>query len=179
MTEANTSGQGSLLATAMADAIVRGAERAGIDSCVYLPDSVLTGTIRKFESSGKFLMLPCTREDEGIAAAVGLHLGGRNPICLMESSGLGYSPLILARALAQRTPVFIVASHGYGPGELFDYHCATFLVAEGVFRGLNIPYSIASNIESLDDLVERSVQTARGQLTCYGVIVPPYLARGR
>jgi len=179
MVEATKNAQGPQLAAAMADAIVRGAERGGIDSCVYLPDSVLTGTIRKFESSGKFLMLPCAREDEGIAAAVGLYIGGRNPICLMESSGLGYSPLILARAIAQRTPVFVVASHGEGPGELFDYHCGTFLVSEGVFRSLGITYSVATDINSLDDLVERSVQTVRGQITSYGVIIPPYLARGR
>lgn len=162
----------------VADALVGGAERAGIDACIYVPDSCFTGVIRKFQASNRILMVPCAREDEGIAIASGLYLGGRNPICLMEGSGLGYSGLILARAIIQRTPVLVVASHTLGPGEPYDYHGATCLVAEGVFKGLGIPYATASDVGSLADLVGRSMQTVRGQLTCFGVLIPPYLARG-
>lgn len=162
----------------VADALVNGAERAGIDTCIYLPDSCFTGVIRKFEASNRMLMVPCAREDEGIAIATGLHLGGRNPICFMEGSGLGYSALILARAVVQRTPVLVVASHTLGPGEPYDYHGATCLVAEGVFRGLGIPYAVAGDTGSLEDLLRRSVQTVRGQLICFGLLIPPYLVRG-
>ena len=54
-----------------------------MDSCVYLPDSVMWSAIQAFRDSGEMLMVPCAREDEGIA--VGLDLGGRNPVCMMEA----------------------------------------------------------------------------------------------
>jgi sulfopyruvate decarboxylase subunit alpha len=160
-----------------ASSLVSGAVRAGVDVCVYLPDSGLTRTVREFQRSG-MLCVPCAREDEGVAIAVGLHLGGRTAICLMEGSGIGYSGLILARAQIQRTPVVIVASHSRGGGEPFDFHGATILVSEGIFQGLGIPYEVATDAASLDTSIYRIFQTARGQLTSFGFLIPPYITIG-
>jgi len=113
-----------------------------------------------------------------VAIAVGLNLGGRTAICLMEASGLGYSGLILARAQVQRTPVVIVASHSRGGGEAHDYHGATILVSEGIFAGLNIPYEIVPDVASVEAKVYRAFQTARGQLTAFGLLVPPFVMAG-
>ena len=159
-------------------ALLRGALKAGVDTCVYLPDSCLTSAIRAFQASGKIAMIPCSREDEGVAIAVGLELGGRTAVCMMEASGLGYSGLILARAQVQRTPVIIIASHTAGAGEPYDYHGATALLSEGVFTGLGIPYEIATEARSLESLTYRVVQTARGQRTSFGLLIPPFVAAG-
>jgi sulfopyruvate decarboxylase subunit alpha len=158
--------------------LLRGAVRAGVDACVYLPDSCLTAVIRAFQKSPGMTMIPCAREDEGVAIAVGLELGGRNPVCMMEASGIGYSALILARAQVQRTPVVIVASHSGGAGEPYDYHGATVLLAEGVFSGLGIPHEVATEQVSLETLIYRVVQTARGQRTSFGLLIPPFVASG-
>jgi sulfopyruvate decarboxylase subunit alpha len=158
--------------------LLRGAVRAGVDACVYLPDSCLTSVIRAFQRHEKIAMIPCAREDEGVAIAVGLELGGRTAVCLMEASGIGYSALILARAQVQRTPVIIVASHTSGGGEPYDYHGATVVLAEGVFSGLGIPYEIADEGRSLESLMYRVVQTARGQRTSFGLLIPPFIAAG-
>jgi sulfopyruvate decarboxylase subunit alpha len=158
--------------------LLRGAVRAGIDTCVYLPDSCLTPVIRAFQSSGRITMIPCAREDEGVALAVGLELGGRTAVCMMEASGIGYSALILARAQLQRTPVIIVASHTAGAGEPHDYHGATAVLSEGVFTGLGIPYEIATESSRLEPLIYRVVQTARGRRTSFGLLIPPFIAAG-
>ena len=162
----------------MSASLLRGAMRANVDACVYLPDSCLTPVIRAFQSSGKMLMIPCAREDEGVAIAVGLNLGGRTALCLMEASGIGYSALILARAQVQRTPVIIVASHTAGAGEPYDYHGATAMLSEGVFTGLGIPYEIATDARSLESLMHRVVQTAQGQRTSFGLLIPPFITSG-
>lgn len=159
-------------------ALLRGARRAGVDACVYLPDSVVWSAIQAFRDCGEILMVPCAREDEGIAVAVGLDLGGRNPVCMMEASGLGYSGLILARAQVQRTPVVIVASHTPGGGEPMDYHGATRLLSEGIFKGLGIPFETATDPDRLEDQMFRVVQTARGQRTSFGLLLPPYVMQG-
>jgi len=159
-----------------AASLLRGATRAGVDSCVYLPDSCLTSVIRTFQRSGKITMIPCAREDEGVAIAVGLELGGRTAVCLMEASGIGYSGLILARAQVQRTPVIIVASHTGGAGEPYDYHSATALLARGMFAGLGIPYEVATQSQSIELLMYGVVQTARAQRTSFGLLIPPHIA---
>jgi len=164
--------------TAMAEGFVRGARKAGVDACVYLPDSCLTPIIRVFQKTQGVTMVPCAREDEGVGVAVGLHLGGRNPVCLMEASGIGYSGLILARAQVQRTPVIIVASHSAGAGEPFDYHSASALLSEGVFSGLGIRYEVATSSRGLEGLIFRVVQTSQGQRTCFGLLIPPFVAAG-
>src|SRR5690242_740303 len=163
---------------AVAQAFVRGALKAGVDACVYLPDSCLTPIIRVFQKSPGVAMIPCAREDEGVGIAIGLHLGGSNPLCLMEASGIGYSGLILARAQVQRTPVVIVASHSAGPGEPFDYHSASALLSEGVFSWLGILYEIAKDSRALEALIFRVVQTSRGQRTSFGLLIPPFVAAG-
>jgi len=159
----------------MPASFLRGAMRANVDACVYLPDSCLTPVIRALERSGQITMIPCAREDEGVAIAVGLELGGRTALCMMEGSGIGFSGLILARAQVQRTPVIIVASHTAGGGEPYDYHGATALLSEGVFKGLGIPYEVATDARSLEPLVYRVVQTARGQRTSFGLLIPPFI----
>src|SRR5262249_56090907 len=136
------------------------------------------GVMGGFQGDEKMAMSPCAREDEGVAIAVGLELGGRTAVCLMEASGIGYSALILARAQVQRTPVIIVASHTGGGGEPYDYHGATVLLAEGIFSGLGIPYEIATEAGSLDSLLYRVVQTARGQRTSFGLLIPPFMTSG-
>ena len=166
------------VANEMPASFVRGAMRANVDACVYLPDSCLTPLIRAFADTKKITMIPCAREDEGVAIAVGLDLGGRTALCLMEASGIGYSALILARAQVQRTPVIIVASHTGRAGEPHDYHGATALLSEGVFRGLGIPYEVATESVALDSLLYRVVQTARGQRTSFGLLLPPFIASG-
>ncbi len=157
---------------------LKGALRAGVDACVYLPDSCLTPIVRAFQRSRDVTMIPCAREDEGVAIAVGLEIGGRTPVCLMEASGLGYSGLILARAQAQRTPVTIVASHTRGAGEPYDYHSATALLSEGIFSGLGIPYEIANSTQPLETWIFRVLQTVRGQRTSFGLLIPPFVMTG-
>ncbi|WP_092514324.1 thiamine pyrophosphate-binding protein [Afipia sp. GAS231] len=162
----------------VAAALVKGALQANVEACVYLPDSGLTHIIRAFQAQPGLTIVPCAREDEGVGIAVGLQLGGRRTICFMEASGLGFSGLILARAQVQRTPVVVIASHTRGGGEQFDYHGATIRVSDGIFRGLEIPFEVATEQTALDLALFRIIQTAQSQRTCFGLLLPPYVAAG-
>jgi hypothetical protein len=74
--------------------------------------------------------------------------------------------------------VIIVASHTSGAGEPFDYHSASALLSDGIFSGLGIPYEVATESRTLEALIERVVQTSQGQLTCFGLLLPPFVAAG-
>jgi sulfopyruvate decarboxylase TPP-binding subunit len=118
-----------------------------------------------------------SREDEGIAIAMGAYLGGRLPVALMEGSGLGLSGLILARGLLQRTPLLIIASHNRVLGDQFDYHGATRMVGESTLAALNIPYLVINDAAVIQTAVREAVLTIKGQRLPVGLFVPRHISR--
>ena len=155
----------------IADAVIR----AGIRHAVHLPDSTLWEVPGLLVQSPNTTVITCAREDEGIAIAAGMFLGGGLAVALMEGSGIGYSALILARLQLQRSPVLLVASHSLALGEAHDYHGATRLAADAVLRGLGIPHVVATEGRTLGSMVEQAAVTARGQRTTVAVLVPDFV----
>ena len=161
----------------VAEAFHHALRAAGVNFAVYNPDSLLAPIEALLESDPSFQTLVCSREDEGIAMAMGAFLGGKLPVALMEGSGLGLSGLILARGLLQRTPLLIIASHNRTLGEQFDYHGATRLVGEATLAGLGIPYTVVDDPEDIETAVREAVLTISGQRIPVGLLVPRHLVR--
>jgi sulfopyruvate decarboxylase subunit alpha len=158
---------------------VHAALRAGgVNFAVSLPDSVLHPVDRLLAADPDVQTFVCSREDEGVAMAVGAYLGGKVPVALMEGSGLGYCGLVLARAQLQRTPLLLLASHNGALGEAFDFHGASRAAAEGVLRGLAIPYVVLTDRTQAPLLAQQALVTVLGQKTVVGLLVPPYLFAG-
>jgi sulfopyruvate decarboxylase TPP-binding subunit len=154
-----------------------GFRAAEIDFAVFLPDSMLDGVEQLMLARGEIACYQCSREDEGIAMAMGAFLVGKKPVALMEGSGIGLSGLILARGIVQRTPTLIVAGHSSTLGERFDYHGATRLVAEPVLRALGIPYHVLQNPEEIRTVVTQAQRTVEGQRLPVAILVPPFVIR--
>lgn len=155
-----------------------GLKEGGVDFASYLPDSVLYPLISSLESDDEVTTISCFREDEGVAIAAGSYLGGKTPVVMTESSGVGYSPLILARTQLQRTPMLILASHSYSLGVQFDYLGASRLVGEGVFKGLSIPYKVMDDSKRVKTFVKQALATVQSQKTSVGLIVPEFVMGG-
>jgi sulfopyruvate decarboxylase TPP-binding subunit len=150
----------------------------GVNFAVSLPDSVLHPVDRLLADDPAVETYVCSREDEGVAMAVGAYLGGKVPVALMEGSGVGYCGLVLARAQIQRTPLLLLVSHNGALGEAFDFHGASRAAAEGVLRGLNIPHVVITDRGQAPLLVQQALVTVLGQKTVVGILVPPYLFAG-
>jgi sulfopyruvate decarboxylase TPP-binding subunit len=174
-TNATPAATGGVDAPYGARELYRGLKAGGIDFAVYLPDSTLPPVERLLRADPDILTVACAREDEGIAMAAGAFLGGRTPVALMESSGLGYAALILARAQVQRTPMLLVASRNRVLDEPYDYHAASRLVGEGVLGGLGIPYLVVDDATRLASVVEKAAITVRGQRSCVGLLLPNFV----
>ena len=160
---------------AAADAFHRGLRAGGVRFAAYLPDSLLDPIERLLDADPDIETVVCTREDEGIAIAMGAYLGGKLGVVLMEGSGVGLSGLILARGLLQRTPVLIVASHDRALGVQFDYHGATRLVAQATLESLGIPTYPMHSPDTIETVVREALLTVRGQRLPVGLIVPRHL----
>ena len=155
---------------------VHGALKAGgVNFAVSLPDTVLRPVDRLLQDDPEVQTFVCSREDEGVAMAVGAYLGGKVPVALMEGSGVGYCGLVLARAQIQRTPLLLLVSHSRALGEAFDFHGASRLAAEGVLRGLDVPYVVLTDPAQAPLLVKEALVTVLGQKTVVALLVPPYL----
>jgi sulfopyruvate decarboxylase TPP-binding subunit len=145
---------------------------ADISFAAYLPDTFHYPLVRLLEQDPGVVCVGCSREDEGVAVAMGAFLGGRWPVLLTEGSGLGLSALILARGIVQRTPLLILASHNDALGERHDYHGATRRVTEPLLKGLNIPYVIAMDGRDAPMLIREAQLTVRGDRRPVAVLFP-------
>lgn len=153
---------------------------SGIDFAVFLPCGVLHAVDKALEAHPAVTVLNCAREDEGIAIGVGASLAGRRVAVLMEGSGVGYSGLILARALAvNRAEVMLVVSHNTVLGERFHYHGATRAVTEPVLTALHVPYHVLQRLEEADHVFPEIAQTMSGQRTPVAVLIPRPLCVAR
>jgi sulfopyruvate decarboxylase subunit alpha len=159
----------------VAQAFHRGLRDGGVKFAVYLPDSLLDPIERLLEDDPDIQTVVCTREDEGIAMAMGAYLGGKLGVALMEGSGLGLSALIFARGILQRTPLLLIASHDRALGVQFDYHGATRMVAQATLESLNIPTVQLHSAEMIETAVREALLTVQGQRIPVGLLVPRHL----
>ena len=113
-----------------------------------------------------------------MALAVGAALAGRLAVVMMEGSGMGYCGLILARALLQRTPMLILASHSRVLGERFDYHGATRIAGEGTAEGLGVPRLVVHDPAMLRTAITGAAQTIRGQKLPVCLFIPGFVMSG-
>jgi sulfopyruvate decarboxylase TPP-binding subunit len=164
-----------LVSSDLADALHAGLIAAGVRHCIYLPDSVMGPLTDRCERDARIDTLVCAREDEGIAVAAGLFVTGRRAVVMMEASGIGLSGLILARAQIQRTPVFIMASHGALLGEAFDFHAATNAAGRGVVAGLGISSYALGGQDDPAEIVRLALDSVHGQRTSFAIFIPPHL----
>ncbi len=159
------------------EAFYDGFKAAGIDFAVFLPDSMLDGVEQMMIERGGIETYQCSREDEGIAMAMGAFLVGKRPVALMEGSGIGMSALILARGIVQRTPTLLIAGHNSTLGERYDYHGATRLVTEPVLRALDIPCHVLFDPGEIRKVIVEAQATIEGQRIPVGILVPSHVIR--
>jgi sulfopyruvate decarboxylase TPP-binding subunit len=159
------------------EAFYDGFKAAGINFAVFLPDSMLDGVEQLIIERGGIDTYQCSREDEGIAMAMGAFLVGKHPVALMEGSGIGLSALILARGIVQKTPTLLISGHNSTLGERYDYHGATRLVAEPVLRALDIPFHVLFDPANIRRVIVEAQATVEGQRIPVGILVPSHVIR--
>jgi phosphonopyruvate decarboxylase len=66
-------------------------ERNGYDFFTGVPCSLFEGVTRILDSEPRYGYISAVREDSAMGIAAGAYLGGRQPVVLMQNSGLGVS----------------------------------------------------------------------------------------
>ena len=68
-------------------------EAHGYNFFTGVPCSLFEGVTRILDVEPRYEYLSAVREDSAMGIAAGAYFGGRQPVVLMQNSGLGVSPL--------------------------------------------------------------------------------------
>lgn len=151
-------------------------KEAGIDLCVYLPDSFNREIQSLARNDTEITTVLSTREDEGLAICAGARIGGKRPCMIMEASGLGLSAGVLARPiLLQRIGFLILVSHVPGLGEAHHYHSETRWLA-GLPQFLGIPQFVLMHIEDARTMIRDAQVAIEGQKAPVVILLPKHIS---
>ena len=164
----------------LAESLFHGLKAGGVRFASFLPDSSLYRLEELLVADADITTAQCTREDEGVAMAVGASMGGARSVAVMEGTGLGYCGLILSRARIQCTPLLILFSHPRGGlGERLAHHSTSMLASAACLEGLDIPLVVPDSVEGATDTVAQAVETAYGQRCLLAVGIPSFIPSHR
>lgn len=91
-------------------AIHRELAAIGVSQVAYVPDAGLSRLIQLAQEDNSMRAIPLSTEEEGVAVAMGAWLGGERAVLMMQSSGVGNCPNMLAMAQACRTPLLMLVT---------------------------------------------------------------------
>ena len=156
--------------------IYEGLKDAGIGLIASVPDSWNRELRRFVAGDSEIIYVPCTREDQAVAVAMGGFLGGKKSAVIMEGSGYGLCACVLARpGFVQRMPVLILSSHTATMGEMTDSHSESKYLCEPVLRALNIPHYLLMDIGQAKLVIREAQATIEGQLIPFAILLPRHI----
>ncbi|NKQ58217.1 hypothetical protein HFP15_35735 [Amycolatopsis sp. K13G38] len=136
-----------------------------------VPCSLLKGAFARLENlddDQRAAYLPAPREEVAVAAAAGAYLAGRNPVVLMQNSGLGYClNTLTSLLLIYRIPlVLIVSWRGHGPDAVEHV-----VIGEAIERLLDDIGVAHRTLDDVSGAVRWSTSTAESNRTPVALLV--------
>jgi phosphonopyruvate decarboxylase len=131
-------------------------EQHGFNFFTGVPCSLFEGVTRILDREPRYGYVSAVREDSALGLAAGAYLGGRQPVVLMQNSGLGVSVnALMSLHLIYDIPALLVVSWRGRSGEDAPEHLLMGGVMEELLALLQMPYAvydpatIARDVDSL------------------------------
>jgi len=147
-------------------------EQHGYDFFTGVPCSLFEGVTRILDADPHYGYISAVREDSAMGIAAGAYFGGRQPVVLMQNSGLGVSTNALV-SLHQiyDIPALLVVSwrgrHGHDAPE----HVIMGDVMEPFLQLLDVPFAVLDP-ETLERDVASLTATLRATQRPVALVVP-------
>jgi sulfopyruvate decarboxylase subunit alpha len=133
-------------------------EAHGFDFFTGVPCSYMASLLRRLEAQPLYGYVNAVREDAAIGIATGAYLGGRQPVVLMQNSGLGVSVNALASLThIYRIPLLLLVTWRGENGQDAPEHLVMGEQLLALLRVLTVPFQIfdpALIEEHLSDLTD-------------------------
>ncbi len=128
-------------------------ESRGFNFFAAVPDTILKGLIAILEKRGERYYLPAVREDDALGAACGAYMAGKQPVVLMQNSGLGTCLNVLTSLhLIYKIPCLLVVSwRGFG-GVDAPEHLVMGKVCTDLLTLIGIPHRVLDPSRLDEDL---------------------------
>ena len=139
-------------------------ESHGFDFFTGVPCSLFEGVTRILDAEPRYRYVSAVREDLAMGIAAGAFLGGRQPVVLMQNSGLGVSTnaIVSLNQIYEIPALLVVSWRGQGgpAGKDAPEHIIMGEVMEPFLNLLRIPYAIC-NPDTLDHHLAILIATMR------------------
>jgi len=117
----------------------------GFNFCSGVPCTILKDIILCLSSDPDLPYIPATREDEAMGIATGAYLAGKQPVVMMQNSGLGSSinPLASLDILYRIPMLLLISWRGYQGKDAPEH----LIMGESMLKlldALGIPYQVIS-----------------------------------
>src|SRR5262249_30783059 len=147
-------------------------ERHGYTFFTGVPCSLFSGVTRILDENPRYGYVSAVREDSAIGLAAGAYFGGRQPVVLMQNSGLGVSVnAIVSLNQIYDIPALLLVSWRGQSGHDAPEH---IVMGEGMgpfLRLLAIPLPGLSR-EAMDEAVASLTETMRRTSRPVALVVP-------
>ena len=147
-------------------------ERHGYDFFAGVPCSLFESVTRILDDEPRYGYVSAVREDAAIGLAAGAYLGGRQPVVLMQNSGLGVSVnAIVSLNQIYDIPALLVVSWRGQDGRDAPEHIVMGRVTEPFLRLLDMPYEVFDPA-SIDAQLAALTATMRTTRRPVALVVP-------
>lgn len=122
----------------------------GVTIFSYVPDAGHKIVINRSLEAPEVISVPLTSEQEGVALAVGAHLGGAKSVLLLQSSGVGNCVNMLAMIQSGRFPFLAIVSMRGDYGEENPWQFPMGQAAQPALEAMGV---IVYRVDREDDVV--------------------------
>lgn len=147
----------------------------GVSQVAYVPDAGHRRLIELCHADKAIRAIPLTTEEEGIALSAGAWLGGARSAVLMQSSGVGNCPNMLAFAQTCQFPLLVIVTMRGEWGEFNPWQMPMGQATEPSFRLFNALVLRARRPEEVSETVEAGARLAFNGLNMVAVLLSQQL----
>jgi sulfopyruvate decarboxylase subunit alpha len=156
-----------------ANEFVAALKAQGFDFFAGVPCSLLKGLVSVLDADRDAHYVSATREDSALGMAAGAYLGGKQPMVLMQNSGLGVSVNALASlSTMYDLPALLVISWRGEGGNDAPEHILMGEIMMPVLDLLKIPHRVLTRSEPMEPQVRWARDTMRSTRKPVALVVP-------
>ena len=143
----------------------------GFNFFTGVPCSLLSGLIASLESDPDLGYIPSVREDAGVGLCAGAYMGGKQPVLLMQNSGLGYSlNAFTSLNLIYKIPVLVIMSWRGCGGKDAPEHIIMGDINEQLLATSRMEYAVLEE-DNVDRVLADALKTINGERVPYTLLV--------
>jgi sulfopyruvate decarboxylase subunit alpha len=136
-------------------------KRLGFGAAVAVPDGWLGETLVRIENEPSIRLVRATHEEEALAIACGIRLGGVRTALIVQNAGvLSMGAGMVSLAQRYQFPLLMLVSYRGTVEDPVFYHVPKGRVTEPVMKGLALPYACTDRARPLGIQVEQAATYA-------------------